>query len=120
MSLELLTRGPIEEAKCEDLEKFPIGDNPENFFQVRAQLPPREKKELVVFLKNNIDVFAWNAYEAPGVDPSFICHHLNVNPFVTPRKQPPRCSSKEHSDAVKDEVMKFKQAGAIKIGRAHV
>ena len=56
----------------------------------------------------------WNAYEAPGVDLSFICHHLNVNPFVTKKKKPPRRSSKEHSDAVKDEMMKFKQAGAIK------
>ena len=56
----------------------------------------------------------WNAYEAPGVDPSFNCHHLNVNPSVTPKKQPPQHSSREHSDAVKDEVTKFKQARAIK------
>ena len=41
-------RGPAEDAKCEDLEKFPIGDNPENFFQVRAQLPPREDRKSVV------------------------------------------------------------------------
>ena len=68
----------------------------------------------MIFLKKNVDVFAWNTYEAPGVDPSFICHCLNVNPSVTPRKQPPRHSSKEHSDVVKDEVMKLKQAGAIK------
>ena len=114
MSLKLPTRGPVKKVKCEDLEKLPIDDDLEKFFQVGAQLPPREKHELVVFLKNNIDVFAWNAYEAPGVDPSFICHHLIVNPFVTPRKQPPRCSSKEHSDAVKDEVTKLKRAGAIK------
>ena len=67
----------------------------------------------MVFLKRNIDVFTWNAYEASGVDPSFICHHLNVNPFVTPRKQPPWHSSKEHSDVVRDEVMKLKQTGAI-------
>ena len=59
-------------------------------------------------------MFACSAYEAPGVDPSFICHHLNVNLFVTPKKQPPRCSSKDHFNAVKDEVMKLKQAGAIK------
>ena len=39
---------------------------------------------------------------------SFIYHHLNVNPSVTPRKQPPRHSSKDHSDAVKDEVIKLK------------
>ena len=58
MSPELPARRPTEEVKCEDLEKFPIRDNPEKFFQVGAQLPPREKEELVVFFKNNIDVFA--------------------------------------------------------------
>ena len=59
-------------------------------------------------------MFTWNAYETPRVDLSFICHHLNVNPFVTPKKKPPQRSSKDHSDAVKDEVMKLKQAMAIK------
>ena len=59
-------------------------------------------------------MFAWSAYETPRVDSNFICHHLNVNPSITPRKQPPRRSSRDHSDAVKDEVMKFKQAGTIK------
>ena len=48
------------------------------------------------------------------MDPNFICHHLNVNPAILPRKQPPRRSSKEHSNAVKEEVNKLKQAGAIK------
>ena len=110
----LLVNGTVEEVKCEDLEKIIVGDDPEKFFQVGAQLPPQEKEELIEFLRRNIDVFAWNVYEAPGVDPSFICHHLNVNPSVTPKKQPPRCSSKDHSDAVKDKVMNLKQAGAIK------
>ena len=59
-------------------------------------------------------MFAWNTYKAPWVNPSFICHYLNVNPFVTPKKQPPRCSSIDHSDTVKNEVMKFKQARAVK------
>ena len=59
-------------------------------------------------------MFAWNAYEAPRVDPDFIFHHLNVNPVVLLRKQPPQRSSKEHSNAVNKEVNKLKQAGAIK------
>ena len=59
-------------------------------------------------------MFAWNAYEALRVDPNFICHHLNVNPTILPKKQPPRHSSKEHSDAVNVEVNKFKQVRAIK------
>ena len=77
-------------------------------------MPPLEKEELVTFLRKNIDVFAWSAYEAPGVDSNFICHNLNVNPSVTPKKQPPWCSSKEHFDAVKEEVVKLKRARAIK------
>ena len=60
--------------------------DPKKFFQVGAQLPLREKEKLITFLRENIDVFAWNAYEAPGVDLNFICHHLNVNPAVLPKK----------------------------------
>ena len=93
--------GLSEEAKCEDLVKVIIGDDPEKFFQVGSQLPQLEKEELVGFLKRNIDVFAWSAYEAPGVDPDFICHHLNVNPVMIPRKQLPRRPSKEHAKAVR-------------------
>ena len=75
-----------KEAKCEDLVRITVGDDPERFFQIGSQLPQQEKEELVEFLKQNIDVFAWNAYEALGVDPEFICHHLNVNPSIVPKK----------------------------------
>ena len=106
--------GLSEEVKCEDLIKVTIGDDPEKFFQIGFQLPQSEKEELVEFLKRNIDVIAWSAYEAPGVDPDFICHHLNVNPAMTPRKQLPRRPSKEHAEAVRQEVTTLKKAGAIK------
>ena len=48
------------------------------------------------------------------MDPNFICHHLNVNSSVIPKRQPPQRSSKEHSDAVKEEVARLKWAGTIK------
>ena len=48
------------------------------------------------------------------MDSDFICHHLNANPSVIPKRQPPWCSFKKHSDTVKDEVLKLKWAGAIK------
>ena len=48
------------------------------------------------------------------MDPEFICHHLRVNPLVVPKKQPLRRPSKEHAEAVREEVAKLKQAGAIK------
>ena len=103
--------------KCEDLEKVVIGDDPEKFFQVGTQMPLLEKEQLVQlveFLRKNVDVFAWDAYETPGVDPNFIYHHLNVNSSIIPRRQPPRRPSKEYVEAVKNEVTKLKQAGAIK------
>ena len=85
-------RGLVDEASCKDLERVVIDNDPEKFFQVEIQLPPQEKKkELIEFHRKNVDVFAWNAYEALGIDPDFIYHHLNVNPSITPRKQPPRC-----------------------------
>ena len=69
---------------------------------------------MVELLRRNVDVFAWDAYEAPSLDPKFICHHLNVNPSVTPKKQPLRRHSNEHVEAVKSEVIKLKRAGTIK------
>ena len=91
-----------------------VGVDLEKFFQVGSELLPQEKEELIGFLKENANVFAWNAYEALGVYPSFIYHHLNFNPFVTPKKQPPRRSSKEYANIVRDEVMKLKKVRAIK------
>ena len=69
---------------------------------------------MIEFLKRNIDVFAWNACDTPRIDPAFIYHHLNINPSITPKKQPPQRPSREHADAIRDEVVKFKRAGTIK------
>ena len=91
-----------------------IGDDLERFFQVGARLPLQEKEELVELLRRNVDVFAWDTYKAPGLNPEFICHRLNVDPLTTPKKQPPRRPSNEHVEAIKSEVVKFKKAGAIK------
>ena len=75
-----------KEAKYERMEEIVIDGDSEKFYQVGAQLPPREKEELLAFLRRNVDVFAWNSYEAPGVDPDFIYHHLNVNLAILLRR----------------------------------
>ena len=68
------------------LEEIVIDGDLEKFFQAGAQLPPQKKEKLIAFLRENVDIFAWNAYKAPGVDPNFICHHLNVNPAILSKK----------------------------------
>ena len=93
------------------MEKVIIDTNPEKFFQVGVQLPPHEKQALIEFLQKNVDMFAWDTCEAPRIDPDFIYHHLNVNRLIAPRKQSPRRSSKDHYEAVKVEVTKFKRVG---------
>ena len=69
-----------------------IDQDEDRYFQVGAQSPPMEKIELVECLRNNGDVFAWSTHDAPGINPEFICHELNVNPSAVPRRQPPRRS----------------------------
>ena len=61
-----------------------------------------------------MDIFAWSAYKAYRVDLNFICHHLNVNPNIVLKKQPPQHSFREHVEAVKEKVIKLKCAGPIK------
>lgn len=74
------------DSQCEELEKVIIGSDEDKFFQVGTQLSLAKKEELLVLLKSNLDVFTWSAYGAPGVDPEFICHHLNVNPAIMPKR----------------------------------
>ncbi|XP_075663361.1 uncharacterized protein LOC142632935 [Castanea sativa] len=80
----------------------------------RASLSDGERVELLLSLIQNVDIFAWSPYEVPGVNPEFIVHKLNVDPSCPPKKQKPRRSAKEHVDAVRQEVGKLKEAGAIK------
>ena len=100
--------------KCKDLKRVVDGDDPERFFQVESQLPPSKREQLVEFLRKNVDVFAWDAYEAPRVDPNFICHHLNVNPSINSRRQPPWHPFREHAETIKNEMIKLKRARVIK------
>ena len=43
-----------------------------------------------------------------------ICHHLNIYPSITPKKQSPQRPSREHAEAIREEVTKLKRTSAIK------
>ena len=73
-----------------------------------------ERIQVLLFPIQNMDVFTWNPYEVPGVDPGFFVHKLNVDPSYPPKKQKPRRLVKDHVEAVRREVEKLKEAGAIK------
>ena len=49
----------------------------------------------------------------PGLDPEFIVHRLNIDPSFPPKKQKLKRLTKEHVEAVKLEVRRLKEDGAI-------
>ena len=73
-----------------------------------------ERVQVLLFLVQNVDVFAWDPYEVPRVDLGFIIHKLNVDPSYHPEKQKPRRLVKYHVVAVRQEVKKLKEVGAIR------
>ena len=81
---------------AEKLVKVKILPDTNKYFQVGASMNDEDRVQVLLFLTQNIDVFAWNPYEVPGVDPEFIVHKLNVDPSYPSKKQKPRRSTKDH------------------------
>jgi len=84
------------------------------YFQIGAGMKDEDKVGMLLFLIQNIDVFAWSPYEVPEVNPKFIVHRLNVNPLFPPKKQKLKRSAKEHVEAVKLEIKRLMEVGAIR------
>ncbi|GAV68464.1 hypothetical protein CFOL_v3_11967 [Cephalotus follicularis] len=77
-------RGDVETKRprpVEDVVQVPLEEgNSEKVYQIGSQLAEVEKEELITFLKDNKDVFAWSAEEIPGI------HKLNVDPMRPPTR----------------------------------
>ena len=102
----------IEEKKMvaepmEMLEDISLDENnPERCTKVGADLEEKVKKDLVRFLRKNIDV-AWSHEDMSGIDPSVITHRLNVYPSFKPVRQKKRVFAPERDNAIKEEVQKW-------------
>ena len=102
-------------ASCvEELIRVKILPDVNQYLQIGASVGDQDKVEMLLFLVQNVDVFAWSPYKVPRVDPEFIVHKLNVDPSFLPKKQKPRRLAKEHVEAVRQEVGRLKEARAIK------
>ena len=64
---------------AEELIRVKILPDVDRYFQIGASMRDGDKVETVLFLVQNVDVFAWSPYEVLGVDPKFIVHKLNVD-----------------------------------------
>ncbi|GAV85217.1 hypothetical protein CFOL_v3_28655, partial [Cephalotus follicularis] len=84
-------RGDVEPERpqsVEDVLQVPIEEgNTERILQVGSQLGEAEKGELITFLRDNKDVFAWSAEEVPGISANVMVHKLSVDPTRPPIRQ---------------------------------
>ena len=69
---------------------------------------------MVTFLRKNVDVFAWQPSDMPGIDAEVMCHKLHIDKGFKPVKQKPRRAAPEKAKAVEEEVQKLLKAGAIR------
>uniref|UniRef100_A0A2N9FJR7 Uncharacterized protein n=1 Tax=Fagus sylvatica TaxID=28930 RepID=A0A2N9FJR7_FAGSY len=87
---------------------------PQRQFLIGDSLTQEYKSQLLTLLNKYQDVFAWTPYEAPGVDPEFVCHELNVSPEYKPVVQKARRTAPQHAEAVREEVERLLKIGAIR------
>ena len=74
-------------ASCaENLVRVRILPDDDRSFLIGASMADKERVEMLLFLVQNVDVFAWSPYKVLGVDPKFIVHKLNVDPLYLPKK----------------------------------
>ena len=89
----------------EALEDIPLDeDDPRKSTRIGADLEGKIKKDLIRFLRENIDVFSWSHENMPGIDLSVITHRLNVYPSSKPMRQKKRVFASERDNAIKKEV----------------
>ena len=73
-----------------------------------------EKEELIILVKEYIDVFAWNYEDMPGLDPQMAMHRLNIKPDAKPVKQQQRRFCPNIMEAIEVKVHKLIACGFIR------
>jgi prolyl oligopeptidase PreP (S9A serine peptidase family) len=87
---------------------------PDRAVTIGAHLNPEEEKELMQFLNQNKDVFAWSAKDLQGVDRDIIEHVLETDEKIAQKKQKLRKMSEEKEKAVEAEVQRLQDAKVIR------
>ena len=104
-----------EQKAVEDLVRVRIDEkNPDKFFLLGSSMSSTERIEVMELLTSNIEVFSWTPCDMPGIDPSFICHQLKVQPTTRPIIQRTRRSALHHAEIVAEEEGNLLEAGAIR------
>jgi hypothetical protein len=100
---------------AEESCRIPLSENrPEKTVHLGNTLSPAEKEDLLKFLNDSKEVFAWSANDLQGVSRDLAQHSLNVDKMFKPKKQKIRKISDERADAAAAEVQRLLDAGVIR------
>ena len=81
--------------------------------EIGVNLGEKLTAELISFLIENVNTFAWSPEDLPGVSVEIVAHELNVDPTFKPVKQKTRALGRERAEAVKAEVEKLLRISSI-------
>ena len=104
-----------EKEKVETLETIELVDEERTkLMKIGTNLNDLMNKELVQFLKENLDIFKWSHKDMPGIATEVIQHCLNVDPKKKPIQQRQRVFAPKCNRVIMDEVDKLLVAGFIR------
>ncbi|KAL0402492.1 UNVERIFIED_CONTAM: Pro-Pol polyprotein [Sesamum latifolium] len=81
--------------------------------RIGSQMSKETKKEVVLCLQRNADIFAWTPQDLEGIDSKVIIHYLNIDPSIKPVKQEKRHFGPKNDKIIQAEVDKLMAAGQI-------
>ncbi|XP_074327561.1 uncharacterized protein LOC141665476 [Apium graveolens] len=78
--------------------------DPSKVLKIGSQLTPRMKEGLLIFILENLDVFAWSHPDMVGIDPEVMCHRLNIDSKNKGIRKKRRDVSGERAVAFAEEI----------------
>ena len=108
----------IEEKEVNEMEALETvtlsRDETDKTTRIRTTLSPGMRANLIHFLQENLDVFAWSHENMPGIPTEIIQHKLNMNPESRLVQQRQRVFAPERDQVVRDEVARLLIASFIR------
>ena len=97
----------------EDLILVLIDEDPSKVVRIDSNLCDEDRRHLTSFLQANADIFAWSAFNMPGIDLEVIIHQLNVDPKHRSIKQKKCSFAPKQQKTIQKEVVKLLKVGFI-------
>ncbi|KAK0570714.1 hypothetical protein LWI29_005357 [Acer saccharum] len=99
----------------EELDEVSIDpDQPDHKVFIGSRLPDDIRKQLVEFLRERRNSFAWSHEDMIGINPEVMVHRLQVDPNHQPVKQKRRKFAPERNKVINEEIQKLFDIGSVR------